>query len=70
MPTPQTHQFKQAELAILDEIADDFYYSSRAAVETVRVLDENDSVRRELLTAIDRAHLAIDWRKAGFRCFL
>ena len=69
VPTPQTHQFKQAELAILDEIADDFYYSSRAAVETVRVLDENDSVRRELLTAIDRAHLAIDWRKPGSDAF-
>ena len=46
-----------------------FYYSSRAAVETVRVLDENDSVRRELLTAIDRAHLAIDWRKPGSDAF-
>ena len=69
VPTPQTHQFKQAEIAILDETADDFYYSSRAAVETVRVLDENDSVRRELLTAIDRAHLAIDWRKPGSEAF-
>ena len=69
VPTPQTHQFKQAEIAILDETADDFYYSSRAAVETVRVLDENDSVRRELLTAIDRAHLAIDWRKPSSEAF-
>lgn len=69
VPTSQTHQFKQAEIAILDETADDFYYSSRAAVETVRVLNENDSVRRELLTAIDRAHLAIDWRKPGSEAF-
>ena len=35
----------------------------------MRVLDENDSVRRELLTAIDRAHLAIDWRKPGSEAF-
>ena len=69
VPTPQTHQFKQAELAILDETADDFYYSSRAAVETVRMLDENDSIRRDLLTAIDRAHLVIDWRKPGSDTF-
>lgn len=33
------------------------------------ILDENDSVRRELLTAIDRAHLAIDWRKPGSEAF-
>lgn len=69
VPTPQIHQFKQAELAILDEDADDFYYSSRAAVETVQVLDETDSVRREILTVIDRAHLVIDWRKPGSQAF-
>lgn len=69
VPTPQTHQFKQAELTVLDEVADDFYYSSRAAVETVRMLDENDSIRRDLLTAIDRAHLAIDWRKPASDTF-
>lgn len=69
VPTQQTHQFKQAELAVLDEVADDFYYSSRAAVETVRMLDENDSIRTDLLTAMDRAHLAIDWRRPGSDAF-
>lgn len=69
VPTQQTHQFKQAELAVLDEVADDFYYSSRAVVETVRMLDENDSIRRDLLTAMDRAHLAIDWRRPGSDAF-
>lgn len=62
-------QSNQAELAVLDEVADDFYYSSRAAVETVRMLDENDSIRTDLLTAMDRAHLAIDWRRPGSDAF-
>lgn len=69
VPTPQTHQFRRAEMSILDETADDLYFSSRAAVETILQLDENDSVRRELLTALDRAHHAIDWRTPGSDAF-
>ncbi|MDO5423541.1 MAG: alpha-mannosidase [Eubacteriales bacterium] len=65
MPQIQTHQFQQAELCLLDETADDLYYTSRAVAETISVLAETDPVRGELLTALDRAHGKIDWRMQG-----
>lgn len=68
-PTVQYHQFQEAMLCILDETADDFYYSSRAVLETIKVLGENDPVRGALLMALDRSHHQIDWRVAQSDAF-
>lgn len=68
-PVVQIHQFKQAELCILDETADDFYYTSRAMLETAEQLTEKDAVGSALLRALDRAHLAVDWRAQGSEAF-
>lgn len=68
-PVNQIHQFKQAELCILDETVDDLYYTSRAMLETAEKLTEKDAVGSALLRALDRAHLAVDWRSQGSEAF-
>jgi alpha-mannosidase len=60
-PTIQEHQLKTAFIACLDEQADDFYYTSRAALETVKYLEDTLPERQTLLKALNKAFLLIDW---------
>jgi alpha-mannosidase len=59
------HRFRRAELAWLDEAADDLYYTGRAVLETVKLLSEERPERFLLLAALDRAFLLIDWSRPG-----
>lgn len=68
-PAVQIHQYQQADICVLDEVADDFYYSSRAVAETVEMLNPDSSIRADLLKALDRSHYAIDWRVPGSDAF-
>ncbi|MBE1442460.1 alpha-mannosidase [Paenibacillus sp. OAS669] len=66
---PIENQLQRAELSWLDETADDLYYTSRAVLETVEQLEENRPERHELLSALDRAYLLIDWSDPGSEAF-
>ncbi len=69
IPAPQEHKIALAELCWLDEQADDFYYLSAAALETVRQLHENQPERTLLLKSLNKAYGQIDWsspRSDGF----
>ncbi|WP_144933909.1 alpha-mannosidase [Paenibacillus sp. 32O-W] len=66
---PVEHQLMQADLAWLDPAADDFYYTSRAVIETVQVLPEHQPERHELLSVLHRSFLLVDWSRPGSRAF-
>lgn len=65
----QEHKLDRADLAWLDEAADDLYYMSSMVLDTIRYLDEYNPVQHELRTALDRAFLCIDWSYPGSEAF-
>lgn len=65
IPTLQTHRFQKADICVMDCNADDFYYTSKAAIETIQRLGAENPVKEGLLIALDRAHSEIDWRQPG-----
>ncbi|MEW9701727.1 alpha-mannosidase [Paenibacillus sp. SI8] len=65
----QVHELRKAEIACLDEAADDLYYTGRAVLETAKLLSENQPEHQELLRAIDRALLKLDWSRPGSEDF-
>ncbi|OCA85968.1 alpha-mannosidase [Bacillus sp. FJAT-27225] len=64
-PQVQEHQFKTALLAWLDPATDDFYFTSRAIIETLHVLDKNQPEYFQLLNALDRVFKSVNWSKPG-----
>ncbi len=68
-PRPQRYRFRQAEIAWLDEVVDDVYYTARAMLATAEALDANHAVRPALLAALDRAFRLIDWQHPGDEVF-
>ena len=68
-PQVQEHRVKRAEIAWLDGTVDRLYYTARAVMQTVEVLPANAPERTDLLTALDRAFLRIDWSYPGSEAF-
>ncbi|MCM3749801.1 alpha-mannosidase [Paenibacillus pasadenensis] len=69
-PRDMKHTVNRAELCWLDERIDDFFYTGRAVLDTVKVLGEDHPDRAGLLKALDRAFLQVDWSEPeseGFR---
>lgn len=64
-PQEMIIELQQAEICWLDETVDDFFYSAAAVWETVELLSENQPERADLLQALDRAFLEIDWTRPG-----
>jgi alpha-mannosidase len=64
-PQEQEHQFKTAQIAWLDTGTDDFYFTSKAMIETIRVLDKNQPEYFQLLTILDRVFKWVDWWRPG-----
>ncbi|WP_027084903.1 alpha-mannosidase [Cohnella panacarvi] len=64
-PREQEHRLNKAELAWLDEAADDLYYTAKATLATIKELAKEDPARLELLNALDRALFRLDWAKPG-----
>ncbi|WP_042163362.1 alpha-mannosidase [Paenibacillus gorillae] len=69
VPRDQKHTINVAELCWLDEKIDDLYYTGRAVLETIEVLDPNSPDRIRLLKALDRAFLLIDWAVPGSEAY-
>lgn len=55
------HHNKFMDQAILSYEADDLYYTSLVMLETIEVLDKNDSDRIRLLRILDMVFKKIDW---------
>ena len=68
-PTEQEHQFKRADIAVLDRSSDDLYFTGIAALETAKILEESDPAKQDLLNALDRAFLLLDWSCPGSDAF-
>ncbi|CAN7383341.1 alpha-mannosidase [Paenibacillus sp. LjRoot153] len=58
-----------AAVCWLDEACDDLYYTGKALLETIRILDERRPERHELLSMLDRAFLLLDWSRPGSDAF-
>ncbi|WP_099157030.1 alpha-mannosidase [Virgibacillus ndiopensis] len=68
-PVEQVHTFKQAFLSWLDENADDLYYTGKAALQTIEMLDQKNPVREDLLLVLNRAFNQVDWMSPGSEAF-
>ncbi|MBO9129434.1 alpha-mannosidase [Bacillus sp. 165] len=68
-PTIQEHQLKTAYIACLDEKTDDLYYTAKAALDTVKYLQETQPERQTLLSALNKAFVLIDWSVPGSGSF-
>ncbi|MFD0960132.1 alpha-mannosidase [Paenibacillus chungangensis] len=69
VPREQAHTIQISEICWLDEAADDFYYTSTAVLETVKLLDEHATERPMLLSALDGAYRLLDWSRPGSDAF-
>lgn len=68
-PTEQEHEFKRADLCVLDRAADNLYFTAIAALESAKVLEETSPARGDLLAVLDRAFLLLDWSRPGSDLF-
>jgi len=68
-PAPQEHRIARAELAWLDEEADDFYYMASMVWQTIKLLDNSDPLQYDLRKALDTACHCIDWSYPGSGLF-
>jgi len=55
------HKVRRAEICWLDDGSDDLYFTAKAVLQTVGILQENRPERETLLAVLDRAFLAVDW---------
>lgn len=66
---PIEHKIRRADLAWLDEDADDMYYTSAAMLMTIRGLDADSTERLDLLHMLDAALRRIEWSSPGSERF-
>lgn len=69
IPAEQEHKIARADLAWLDEKADDFYYMASMVHQTILELDDSQPEKQELLKALDGACHCIDWSAPGSGTF-
>ncbi|MDO5410543.1 MAG: alpha-mannosidase [Lachnospiraceae bacterium] len=69
VPREVEHKIARADLAWLDEKADDFYYMSEAVLETIQALDEFNPIQHDLRGALDGACRLVDWAYPGSETF-
>ncbi|HET7615528.1 MAG TPA: alpha-mannosidase, partial [Bacillales bacterium] len=65
LKVPDRRRFKVAELAIVDEAAEQFFYKVDTLLLALKELDENDYVRTELLKALNDSMQKVDFLKPG-----
>ncbi len=68
-PHDLTHALQTAFVAQLDPDADNLFYMADTVLRTVKVLREEQMERYELLHALDKAILCIDWTDKGSEAF-
>lgn len=65
VPKIQEHKIARADLAWLDEKTDDLFYMGSMVLQTIKILKDEDPIRHELRTALDRSLFCIDWSYPG-----
>ena len=65
VPREQEHRIARANLAWLDEKADDFYYLASMVRQTLDELETSDPLQHELRKALNAAFCQIDWSVPG-----
>ncbi|MTW84339.1 alpha-mannosidase [Virgibacillus dakarensis] len=68
-PQKQVHTFKQAFISWLDKSTDDLYYTGKAALQTIEMLDTMNPAREDILIALNRAFNQVDWVSPGSEAF-
>lgn len=63
------HLFKYADSSVLCHSTDDLYYTALVIIETIEILDENDSDRVNLLELLDDTFKKVDWSDEGSPSF-
>ncbi len=69
VPRIQEHKIKTAKIGWLDEATDDLYYTAKAMIQTIHILDDNRPEYQTLLTSLNRAFFEIDWTEPGSDLF-
>ncbi|GGH78315.1 alpha-mannosidase [Pullulanibacillus pueri] len=64
-PVEQVHKISRAQIAWLDEATDDLYFTAKASLQAVEMLDEHRPEREDLLGAVNRAFNLLDWTSPG-----
>ena len=65
VPKEQEHRIARADLAWLDEKADDLYYMASMVYQTLAELADSDPIQHELRKALEQAFRLIDWTYPG-----
>lgn len=60
-PQTQFYRIKEAWYGLLDKKVDSLYHLSKAVLQSIKVLGENDPSRLKLLKSLNDAFLMIDW---------
>lgn len=55
------HQLKQADICLLDESIDRFYYQSQAVLQIIQTYDDNRFEKVKLTQLLNQTYLMIDW---------
>ncbi|MEK4850721.1 alpha-mannosidase [Paenibacillus sp. FSL H7-0756] len=63
------HQLSRAELSVLDEAADDLYYTGKACLGAAASMADHQAERHALLQLLDQAFRALDWSEPGAESF-
>lgn len=64
-PSEQYYRLTEAWWGFLDGEVDEFYFKSKAILETAKELDEHDGVRSNLIALLNRVFYEIDWTDRG-----
>lgn len=64
--TPFYHQCKKAHMAYLHKKADELYHFGRAILGSLELVEKDSEHYKNLLSALDRALLCIDWDGEAF----
>lgn len=65
LDVPDRRRFKKAELVLIDETTEKFYYLADTVRKAIQELDENDLRRSELVKHLNQSFLFIDFLKKG-----
>lgn len=63
------HTISMSRLAVLDEAADDLFYTADMMLSAAELAPESSPVRHDLIKALDRAFYLLDWESPGSGSF-
>jgi alpha-mannosidase len=64
-PREQIYTLETSQICWLDEAVDDLYYTSLAAWQTIKELDEERPEKHEIVKALNQAFALLDWSMPG-----